>query len=217
MDSKKWSENAWKAAEGIYNSILQQAFIKELADGSLAEEKFLFYLGQDAHYLNTYCRSLAHVASRLKRNEDVEAFLRFASDGIFVERALHESFLKGKVLPPMSPTCKLYTSVEEASALDTVSVEAAALLPCFWVYQRVGEHILQTATNLDSNPYARWIETYGDETFAQSTRKAIEICDRLAEEASEEERRRMTEIFITCTRLEWMFWDSAYALEQWKI
>ncbi len=217
MNNKLWSESAWDAVTHIYESILELPFLKELAAGTLPEEKFLFYLGQDAHYLNTYCRSLAHVASRLNRNDDVETFLRFASDGIFVERALHESFIKGRPLPPVSPSCLLYTSVEEATALEPVCVEAAALLPCFWVYQRVGEHILQSTKNLDTNPYARWIETYGDEGFAESTRKAIEICDRLAAQASNEERRRMTEIFTTCTRLEWMFWDSAFNLEQWKI
>jgi len=81
----------------------------------------------------------------------------------------------------------------------------------------VGEHILTNCPNLAANPYARWIETYGDHSFAEATRLAINICDSLAEKASDEIREEMTAIFKTCTRLEWMFWDSAYNLETWKI
>ncbi len=214
---EKWSDAAWRAAEQIYEEILRHPFVKELASGELDREKFLFYLGQDALYLSKYCKVLAHVGSRLDDKKAIDAMMHFASDGIAVEAALHESFLQGRELPPMSPTCMLYTSVEEAQAFKPVEVEAAALLPCFWVYQRVGRSILDSCANIGSNPYSRWIQTYADESFAEATRRYIEICDALAENASESVRREMTEVFTLCTRMEWMFWDSAYNLEQWKI
>ncbi len=68
-----------------------------------------------------------------------------------------------------------------------------------------------------NNPYSKWIETYADESFALSTAKAIEICDQLAEETTAEIRTKMTEAFVMATKMEWMFWDSAYNLERWKI
>lgn len=213
----KWSENAWNIAEPVYLAILEQPFVNELAAGTLPKERFLFYLGQDALYLAGYTKVLAHIASRMSRKEHISDFLKFATDGIAVEQALHESFLQGAPLPEISPTCLMYTAVEKAAAYAPVAVESAAVLPCFWIYQRVGEHILSHADNLLANPYARWIETYGDEAFAAATRRAIEICDELAEEATDEVRRQMTEVFLNCSRLEWMFWDSAYNLEKWKI
>jgi len=27
----------------------------------------------------------------------------------------------------------------------------------------------------------------------------------------------MTDIFLRCTKMEWLFWDSAWYLESWKI
>lgn len=213
----KWSQQAWAEAQPVYEAILQLPFVKELAAGTLPIEKFRFYLGQDALYLGSYCRALAHVASRLSDPADVEAFLHFATDGIAVERALHESYLKGARPATKSPTCMLYTSVEESMAYEPVEVEAASLLPCFWVYQKVGEHILAQASSLESNPYRAWIETYGDPSFEAASARAIAICDRLAGSATEAVRRRMTEMFTLCTRLEWMFWDSAYSMEKWKI
>lgn len=213
----KWSEEAWNAAAEIYDRILELPFVRELAAGTLSRERFQFYIGQDSMYIDNYSRVLAHVGSRMPRKEWMEDFLRFASDGIAVEKALHEFYLTGHDTGSLrpSPTCLLYNSYEAAKAMAPVEVEAASILPCFWVYQRVGESIMRECA--EGNPYARWIETYGDEGFAESNRRAIEICDGLAEGASPEARAQMTEAFVMSTRMEWMFWDSAYRMEQWPV
>lgn len=215
---RRWSDRAWEAAEPVYRRIIEHPFVEALAAGSLSEERFRHYLRQDALYLDGYARRLAHIAARLTRKEHTEAFLHFALEGIEVERALHASFLGGERPSPdeISPACLLYTSVLESQATAPVEVEAAAVLPCFVVYQRVGEEILARQQD-DRNPYRRWIETYGDASFAEATARAVGICDKLAEAASEEIRQRMTDLFVRCTRMEWMFWESAWNLEKWKI
>lgn len=214
----RWSDSAWEAARPVYEKILEHPFVRALADGTLSAERFRFYLRQDALYLDGYARRLAHIAARLGRKEHTEAFLRFAADGIAVERALHEQFLGGEHPAPeeISPACLLYTSVLESQATAPVEVEAAAVLPCFVVYQRVGEaiHAQQQGTE---NPYRQWIETYADPAFAASTAEATAICDALADAAGDATRRRMTDIFVRGTRMEWLFWESAWQLETWKI
>ncbi len=214
----RWSEAAWQAAEPVYRRILEHPFIGELGRGTLCEERFRHYLRQDALYLGEYGRVLTHIASRLRRSEHTEAFIRFASDGIAVEKALHEVFLKGDVphRSEMTPTCLLYTSLLRSQCLASVEEAAAAVLPCFWIYKRVGDRIVATST-VEGNPYRLWIETYADESFATATRQAIAICDELAEASDDETRRRMTEIFVRCARMEYLFWDSAWELEHWKI
>ena len=214
----RWSDSAWEAARPVYEKILEHPFVRTLADGTLSAERFRFYLRQDALYLDGYARRLAHIAARLGRKEHTEAFLRFAADGIAVERALHEQFLGGEHPAPeeISPACLLYTSVLESQATAPVEVEAAAVLPCFVVYQRVGEaiHARQQGTE---NPYRQWIETYADPAFAASTAEATAICDALADAAGDGTHRRMTDIFVRCTGMEWLFWESAWQLETWKI
>ena len=260
----RWSDRAWEAAAPTFRRILEHPFVHELAAGTLPAEKFRFYIRQDALYLDGYARRLAHIAARLPRKEQTETFLHFALEGIEVERALHAQFLDGGHPSPgeISPACLLYTSVLDAQATAPVEVEAAALLPCFVVYQRVGEAILARAngsvgqgsaapaagTNggtplpdgraaagatpddgaipdnggkhripLHENPFRAWIETYADPAFAASAELAARICDELAAAAGGETRRRMTELFVRCTRMEWMFWESARNLENWKI
>ena len=88
-----WSRQAWETALPVYRKILEHPFVQELAQGTLAAEKFRFYLRQDSLYLGAYARVLSHIASRLNQREHTAAFLRFASDGIAVEQALHRSYL----------------------------------------------------------------------------------------------------------------------------
>jgi len=215
---EKWSAAAREAALPVYRKILEHPFVEQLARGTLSSERFRFYLRQDALYLDNYARRLAHIASRLRRKEHVEAFVRFASDGIEVERALHASILGGDVPAPeeISPSCLLYTSVLDSQATAPVEVEAAAVLPCFSVYRSVGETILARSRDTD-NPYRQWIETYADPGFAEATEQAERICDELAEAAGAEICRKMTDMFVRCTKMEWLFWDSAWRLEKWSI
>lgn len=214
----RWSDLAWEAAEPVFRRILAHPFVEELAAGTLPGEKFRFYLRQDALYLDDYAGRLAHIASRLGRKDHIESFIRFASEGIEVERALHASLLGGEVPPPdeISPTCLLYTSLLRSQATAPVEVEAAAVLPCFVVYQRVGVSVFDRS-RMEGHPYAAWIATYADPQFAVATERAVQICDELAEAAGETVRRRMTDLFVRCTKMEWMFWDSAWNLEKWKI
>lgn len=215
--TKKWSDEAWQAALPTYEAIARLPFVTELAAGTLDMERFVFYLRQDAMYIENYTKVLASIASRVSDKDITEAFLHYGLDGVFVEKAMHDTYLSkygiGDGRP--SPSCLLYMSLQSAQATEPVEVQAAAILPCFWVYLEVGKHIAATATA--GNPFEAWIATYSDPLFEESNQKCIDICDRLAAAASAEVRRRMTDIFVMATKMEWMFWDSAYNKEQWKI
>ena len=214
----KWSEKAWKNSEGVYNQILELPFIKELANGSLAQEKFWFYLRQDAIYLAEYAKVLAGIATRLEDPKHRESFLIFSSTTIGVEIDLHNSYLKDApavAYKGPSPSCLLYTGfLAQQLQFYPVETAAAAVLPCFWIYQKVGDHILEHQSK-SNNPYQAWINTYGGEEFALATEKAIDICDYLANKSPLQ--TEMTEAFLYSAKMEWQFWDSAYKLEEWPV
>lgn len=115
----KWSEEAWKKAEHIYHDILTLPFVKELTAGTLSMERFLFYIRQDAIYIENYSRVLAHIASRLPRKDWLEDFLKFASDGVLVEKAMHASFTEiSNSNTTATPTCLLYCSMSQQRLLN---------------------------------------------------------------------------------------------------
>jgi len=216
----KWSEQAWELVKPIYDKILTMPFNQELSDGTLPKEKFIFYLAQDAYYLLEFGRTLSTISGRVDDAELVMAYARFSTGAIFAERSLHESYfvefgLDSKVTP--SPATLLYTNyLLNQAAYASVEVAAAAVLPCFWIYKAVGDHIFAQQKG-NENIYKRWIDMYAGAEFAQAVTQAINITDDLARHVSPATRQKMLDTFEMAARLEWMFWDSAYQLEQWKI
>lgn len=216
----KWSEKTWNAALPIYNEILKMPFIAELMNGTLNNEKFVFYIQQDALYLAEYGKVLAGIASRLNNAQHIDAFLHFAGDTMSVEKALHETFIQSYNTTDKleaSPICLLYTSyLHKQLASKPIEVALAAVLPCFWIYKEVGDYILENQNKSD-NPYQSWIDTYGGEDFNRAVRQAIEICDQVADKCTSEQQEEMTKAFVMCSKMEWLFWDSAYRLEKWPV
>ncbi len=51
--------------------------------------------------------------------------------------------------------------------------------------------------------------------FATEVKKAIAICDDVAKDSALQEE--MTRAFCYASRMEWMFWDSAYRMEEWPV
>lgn len=90
---KKWSDEAWAAAAPVYEQIINQPFVRGLADGSLSRQRFMHYIAQDSLYIGEYFRVLSHIASRLRDSSHAADFVGFAADGVAVEKALHESYL----------------------------------------------------------------------------------------------------------------------------
>jgi thiaminase/transcriptional activator TenA len=215
----KWSEKAWEQALPIYNDITGMPFIKELAGGTLDLEPFKYYLQQDAHYLEYFARALAIVAAKVQDVNTMLDFVRFAEGAIVVERALHDSYFKdynvdGRV--PMSPTCHHYVHYLQSTVyMADSAVGMAAVLPCFWIYKQVGDYILANQTK-NENKYQEWINTYAGDEFGALVEKAIALCDIAAANCTETQQQQMTEAFITASRLEYAFWDSAYQLEKWR-
>ena len=214
-----WSEQAWKAIEAIYGSILEMPFIAELSDGSLSLEQFRFYMAQDSLYLEHFGRALAIVGARAPELQDVLAYTRFAEQAIVVENALHESFFKDFGLTDkgsIQPACHHYVHFLRSTAtIEPVEVGMAATLPCFWIYKEVGDYIYSRQNDRE-NPYQRWIATYGGAEFAEGVRNAVAICNRAAAATTQQIRDRMTAAFVASAHLEYGFWQAAYDLKEWK-
>ncbi len=209
---ERWSLRAWREAAPVYRQIIGHPFIGELASGTLPDYKFRHYLRQDALYLAAYGPLMAHTAQRLTAPGHRAAYERFSQAGIAVEEALHEHFLGGErpATTEMGAACAHYIALQRSQMDRAVELEAVASLPCFWVYQRVGDTILQMSAAHTRNPYRPWIETYADKDFHADTLLAIDICDQLAAQADNDLRERMTRLFVDCTRAEWGMWEEAW-------
>ncbi|WP_415106102.1 thiaminase II [Hyphomonas sp.] len=219
----RFTETMWAATDALQQSILTMPFNRELATGALAPETFQHYIIQDAHYLEGFARALALAATRAPDADAIMQLSGAANDAIAVERQLHGHYMALYRVDALSfaateptPVCDHYVSyLLRTAAIADLPEVLAALLPCFWVYLRVGQDIHANATS--NNPYRAWIDTYAGEDFAKGVEQMLELTDRVAGTASDVSRVRMHQAFRHSTRLEWMFWDSAYHRRQWLV
>lgn len=200
-------------------------FNQELAQGTLPEDKFIFYLMQDALYLADFSRALALTAAKLQNNQHMQQFIGFAFEAVKAERDLHLGYInkyKSKnsketsLIIEQSPSCFMYTNyILKMASIASVEEAVSSLLPCFFIYNEVGKKM--ASNNLANNPYYDWIALYSGESFEISVRSAINITNELALNASQLTHKKMITAFARSTQLEWLFWESAYCQETWLV
>lgn len=209
----KWSEKAWSAALPVTDEILRHPFIRELALGTLPAYKFACYLAQDRIYLENYGREMKALAAMLPEGRTAELYRRFAEDSMEAENALHEELCDmgyGSIDPkPLDGTVRYMRHTSDIIGSGDLALSMAAMLPCMWVYNEVGRHILATAA-LDRNPYRSWIECYSSPMMDEGAQCSMEMTDELAEKENGTRREEMTRAFITSVECELAFWEQAY-------
>ena len=213
----------WRSIEGIYGEILDHPFLRGLTEGTLPEENFRHYVLQDALYLRDYARALSLAAARSPNEDAIVMFNEHAAGAIMVERSLHDGFLKEFGLPedvvdktPPAPTTLAYTSyVLRMVALGDYHEVLAAVLPCYWIYERVGKTLLEHGS--PKPIYQKWIDTYGGEEFGALVEAVLDLADGVYKDLSPSQKIRVREAFVTTSRYEWMFWDAAWRMEGWPV
>ena len=188
-------------------------FVRGLADGTLPEREFAYYLAQDALYLNGYSRVLARAAALAPSEAEQLFWARSSQQCLEVESELHRSWLGTRTVQgTLGPVTKSYVDhLLAASASGSYGVLVAAALPCFWLYAEVGAELhgkFLASGAPAAHPYADWLRTYADEDFAAATRQAIAITDDAARRASAGERDAMALAFRQSARYEVAFFDA---------
>lgn len=216
---ENWYEQTRKKTEHIFQAIIKHDFVVDLMQASLEKDTFGFYVNQDSLYLSEYKKSLVTVGTKCHRPEETQFFYESATGIIEVEDVLHKLFLEDKYRDATpSPTCELYNSyLARIVNHESVAVGIAAVLPCFTIYKEVGDYILKTQDKSVHNTYQSWIDTYASDEFAVAVQQAIDIANTYALTASSENLAKMEEVFLKTSQLEYMFWDSAYTQEGWKL
>ena len=205
-----WTAALWAAGGETWHQILDLPFVRALGDGTLDEDLFSFYLDQDALYLRDYSRALATLSARADTAEAQVHWAAGAHEAIAAESQLHEGWLANRArLGGPSPVTMGYTNFLRASAAgDDYVVGAAAILPCYWLYEEVGA-VLSSQNHAD-HPYAEWLSLYGGEEFAADVARSLEEVERAFEAASPAQRVRAARAYLSACVYEREFFDQAH-------
>ncbi len=208
-----WSKEVWKKSEKIYNAILGQEFLKELSDGTLKDEVFGRYIAQDEIYLRNYYHQMNMLADLMDDPKYKELFIAFAKSGMEGEKAMHDMLIEKYGIETAVKASKITEDYNrhicEGIATGNKCIALAAVLPCMWIYNRVGLHILNTA-KMEENPYKEWILEYGNEEFTTGVNQVLEMVDEWAEQADLQTRKMMDYYYLKAALYEYAFWDWGY-------
>lgn len=207
----------------LWEAIDAQPFLRELGEGTLEPSRFAFFLAQDVLYLDQFARVLACGAARAEDPETRELFLRHAGGAAAAEQRLHAELLprvgldlhQARQQEPAPVTLAYTDHLLRVAHGGSLAELVAAVLPCYWVYARVGERLARRLP--DHELYRTWILTYASADFHRSVGEQLQLADRLAAAAGPETRERMHRAFRRSLRYEWMFWDQAYRLLDWPV
>ncbi|WP_026560006.1 thiaminase II [Bacillus sp. J37] len=221
----KFSQRLYDKVKPIWEQNHTHPFVQGMGDGTLAKEKFRFYMIQDYLYLIEYAKVFALGAVKAT---DVKTMARFAEllhSTLIEEMELHRQYAKKFGITTQeleeakpSPTTLAYTHyMLHVSQNGTLAELVAALLPCMWSYWEIGKDLAKKKEACDQEFYGEWITMYASVEFGQLATWCIDLMDECAEGKPEAELCKLEEIFLNTTRFEYMFWDMAYHEEMWPI
>jgi len=211
-----------RACVGDWAAYTGHAFVRGLAEGSLAEASFRHYLVQDYLFLIQFARAYALAAYKAEDLDEMRAAAGSVDALLNTEMQLHVSYCARwgldeatlRATPEARATLAYTRYVLAAGSTGDLLDLLVALAPCACGYGEIGARLLNDpATRLDGNPYRDWIELYGGTEFQRVSRDAVAQVDRVAARRigadipGSGRWPSLCRVFAEATRLEAEFWQ----------
>jgi thiaminase/transcriptional activator TenA len=210
------------AAEPVWEAQHAHPFVRGIGDGTLERDRFAHYVRQDYLFLIEYGRLLALGAARAPDPATMARFAQLTQEILVTEMDLHRSYaaelgIHDLEAERMTPTTRAYTDfLVRVAATGDFAELVAALLPCMWGYAEIGANLAAHGRPAEER-YARWIDTYASEEFAQLAAWCRELMDTAAARLAAGARGPLVEAFVTSSRYELAFWQAAWDREAWPV
>lgn len=176
----KLSQHLWQTSEDLAQASLNHPFVQGIYDGTLPSEKFAYYVGQDAFFLEAFARAYSIAAAKAPDWSGFNTFHDLAG-GVLEELKLHEGYAKtwGVALQEVQPgsATQRYTDFLLATAWSQdVGVTAAAMSPCMRLYAYIGQAL--AGQGIPIHRYGDWVRTYSSNDFEPLAKQLEAIVDQ---------------------------------------
>ena len=174
------SSELWQANQDLAQACLEHPFVQGIANGTLERQKFAYYVGQDAFFLEAFARAYSIVAAKSPDWEGFSIFHNLAG-GVLEELRLHEAYAAAwevnlRSVKPQ-PATRRYTDFLLATAWSSdVGLTSAAMSPCMRLYAFLGQQLAQGG--VPDHQYANWIRTYSSPEFEPLAQQLESVVER---------------------------------------
>ncbi len=204
------SDSLWQQNRVLAEAALAHPFVRGIASGELPRARFGYYLGQDAAFLDAFCRAYALALAKSPDQDGLIAF-RELLDASADELRLHRGYAArwGVDLHPVpDPATSAYTNFLLAvAALEPVGHIAAAMTPCMRLYAYLGQQL--AAQTKPESAYREWVMTYSSAQFEALARRVEGLLDRYGGDDD-----RLAVLYRQAMELELRFFDAAVGWER---
>jgi len=196
-----------------------------MGEGTLPLDTFRFYVKQDYAYLVEFCRCLGIAVAKVEDMETMRTIAALLNASLTVEVEMLERlgaklqiFVDELRATAPAPTNVAYTRhLLSVAYSGTVGETMAALLPCMWSYQEVGERLSTHSAVKRPAIYSEWCATYQSKEYIDLVDWYKGLVNRFALASGAHVREKMKHHFIISSRYEYLFWEMAYRKEGWPV
>ena len=208
------------AAAPIWEACLKHPFVTGIGDGTLAVEKFRYFMLQDYLYLFDYARVFAMGVVKARDPRLMRTFAANVDAILGGEMEIHRTYMARlgiteeqvfAVKPALDNLSYTNYMLSVASTGGPAEI-VASILACSWSYAEIGQALAGIPGAAEHPFYGEWIRGYASDSYAATNQSLIELMDELAAGASGEQLARLTEIFVNCSRYELGFWDMSWEM-----
>ena len=201
-----------EAAAPVWEACLQHPFVTGIGDGTLAVEKFQYFMLQDYLYLFDYARVFALGVVKARDPELMRTFAANVDAILGGEMKIHRAYMERlgiseeqvfavkPALDNLSYTNYMLSVANNGGPMEIV----AAILACSWSYAEIGQTLAAIPGAAEHPFYGEWIQGYASAEYHATNQALIQLMDELACEATEEQVRYLTDIFVN--------WDMAWEM-----
>jgi thiaminase (transcriptional activator TenA) len=221
--SQSACEQLHRECRQMWAKIHDHPFITEMADGSLPPAKFAYYVGQNLLFLPELAKAAALGVAKAGDEQTMREFSEIVGNITNFEIPKNRELL-GEVSSEaaaeqltMAPanlayTRHLLTVAYEGTAADIL----ASFTPCSWSYGEIGR-AYAPARPIANRAYDRWFEFFSGTDYWETLEAGKSRLERLCAGIGAAEMRKISDIFRVSTQLEYLFWDMAYAMQDWPV
>lgn len=208
------------AAAPIWEACLKHPFVTGIGDGTLAVEKFRYFMLQDYLYLFDYARVFALGVVKARDPRLMRTFAANVDAILGGEMEIHRTYMARlgiteeqvfAVKPALDNLSYTNYMLSVASTGGPAEI-VASILACSWSYAEIGQALAGIPGAAEHPFYGEWIRGYASDSYAATNHSLIELMDALAAGASGEQMARLTDIFVNCSRYELGFWDMSWEM-----
>lgn len=188
-------------------------FVRQAADGTLANRAFIHYLMQDYLFLQSISKACVQHKLDSKYSTDVVDMLFKFEIEVFLQLAAAFGLAKPRLeSTPMSKVTRDYIDfvVHHSRSGDTLSA-LMSMAPCIIGYAEAAKHVRQS--KVMHGPYDMWLGIYESETYQGLSQKCCDLIDAFC--ASEKPHLSvqryisLQDVFCQAVMLEIQFWNHA--------